>query len=201
MTDDLVGIDLSDTRFARGLPLEDFARLRATAPVWWSEQEQSWIVSTYSLVEAANRDVRTYSNVGGNVRPGTMAAKTDLSFMDPPEHTAWRRTLTRRFVPRAIAALEADTRRIVDDVEAFVAEGGGDFVTSVSAPITFRVMATMMGVPLADEATVVRWGNTIGPSSDPEYRLTPDAAAQAGTAIDDYLASCSASAAQLPRTT
>jgi cholest-4-en-3-one 26-monooxygenase len=181
-------IDLSDRRFEQGLPLEEFEYLRTHAPAWWSEQEQSWVLSTFELVEAANRDVQTYSNVGGNVRPGTMVARTDLSFMDPPQHTAWRRTLTRQFVPRAIAELENNTRTIVDRVvEQFVEARGGDFVTAVSAPITFRVMATMMGVPLADQTTVVRWGNTIGPSTDPEYRPTSESASEAGAAIDAYL--------------
>jgi cholest-4-en-3-one 26-monooxygenase len=146
-------------------------------------------VTTHELVEQMNRDFETYSSSGGIVPPaGANINPAVLLAMDPPVHTEYRRMVIRSFVPRSIAAIEADVRTIAEAaVDEFVAKGGGDFVIDIASAIPYRVMADLTGVPRSAERMIMRWGNAIAPNADPEYRPTPNAAAEANEALGEYL--------------
>lgn len=182
-------IDLSDARFADGVPHETFTYLREHAPVWWWPEGNCWVVTPHELVEMMNRDFETYSSSGGIVPPdGANINPAVLLAMDPPVHTEYRRMVIKSFVPRSIAAIEAQIRSIARQaIDDYVANGGGDFVVEVASAIPFRVMAMLTGVPLADERQIMKWGNAIAPNADPEYRPVPDAAATANDALSEYL--------------
>ena len=183
-----VTIDLSDSRFEQGVPYETFAYLRAHDPVWWWADGNCWVVTSHELVEKMNRDFENYSSEGGIVPPdGLNVNPSVLLAMDPPVHTEYRRMVIKSFVPRSIAAVEGDVRRIAREAVAdFVAHGGGDFVPDISAAIPFRVMAQMTGVPRAAESFVMRCGNAIAPNSDPEYRPHPAAAVEANESLSEF---------------
>jgi cholest-4-en-3-one 26-monooxygenase len=181
--------DLSDERFEEAVPHQTLAALREQSPVWWWPEGACWVVTTHELVEQMNRDFETYSSSGGIVPPaGANINPAVLLAMDPPLHTEYRRMVIRSFVPRSIAAIEADVRRIAEAaVEDFVSKGGGDFVIDVASAIPYRVMADLTGVPRSAERMIMRWGNAIAPNADPEYRPTPNAAAEANDALGNYL--------------
>jgi cholest-4-en-3-one 26-monooxygenase len=181
--------DLSDARFEQAVPFDTLAELREQAPVWWWPDGACWVVTTHELVEQMNRDFETYSSSGGIVPPaGANINPAVLLAMDPPVHTEYRRMVIRSFVPRSIAAIEADVRTIAEAaVDEFVAKGGGDFVIDIASAIPYRVMADLTGVPRSAERMIMRWGNAIAPNADPEYRPTPNAAAEANEALGEYL--------------
>src|SRR5439155_2468143 len=162
---------------------------REDAPVWWWPEGSCWVVTTHELVEQMNRDFGTYSSAGGIVPPqGANINPSVLLAMDPPVHTEYRRMVIRSFVPRSIAALDADVRAIAREaVDDFARAGGGDFVIDVASAIPFRVMAHLTGVPRSAERMVMRWGNAIAPNADPEYRPMPDAAAVANEELGEFL--------------
>lgn len=184
-----VSVDLSDARFEESVPFDTFAYLREHEPVWWWTEGACWVVTTHELVEKMNRDFETFSSEGGIVPPaGANINPSVLLAMDPPLHTEYRRMVIKSFVPRSIAAIEAEVRAIAQEaVDDFVRAGGGDFVPEVASAIPFRVMAHLTGVPRSAERMVMKWGNAIAPNSDPEYRSTPDAASLANDALGDYL--------------
>lgn len=172
-------VDLSDEAFERAVPFAALAALRDRAPVWWWEGARCWVVTAHRLVAQLNRDPATYSSAGGVLPPGQGVKGLVLLSMDPPEHTRYRRMVNRSFAPRPVAELGTRVRHIAGEVlSGFAASGGGDFVTAVAARIPFLVMAMLTGVPRSAEPTVIRWGNAITPSSDPDYRPVP-------TALDD----------------
>jgi cholest-4-en-3-one 26-monooxygenase len=181
--------DLSDARFEQAVPFDTLAELREQAPVWWWPDGACWVVTTHELVEQMNRDFETYSSSGGIVPPaGANINPAVLLAMDPPVHTEYRRMVIRSFVPRSIAAIEADVRTIAEAaVDEFVAKRGGDFVIDIASAIPYRVMADLTGVPRSAERMIMRWGNAIAPNADPEYRPTPNAAAEANEALGEYL--------------
>ncbi len=177
--------DLSDARFQEAVPFETLAALREEAPVWWWPDGGCWVVTTHELVEQMNRDFETYSSSGGIVPPAGSNINPAVLAMDPPLHTEYRRMVVRSFVPRSIAAIEADVRKIAAEAVAdFVAGGGGDFVIDIASAIPYRVMADLTGVPRAAERMIMRWGNAIAPNADSEYRPTANAA-PVGAAEDD----------------
>ena len=117
-------IDLSDEAFVAQVPHEALAYLREHEPVWWWPEGNCWVVTGYELVVQMNRDFTTYSSAGGVVPPGPNLNPSVLLAMDPPVHTEYRRMVIRSFVPRAVAALEADIRDIALEAVADYARPG-----------------------------------------------------------------------------
>ena len=77
---------------------------------------------------------------------------------DPPMHTWARRLLLTRFGPQAIDTMTPITQGIADDlIDAFAADGHTDAALSYARHIPVRVIATMLGIPLEDEARFTDW--------------------------------------------
>ncbi len=189
---DLSDVDLGDVdRFVQGVPHEWFARLREEAPLWW--HDGCWVVTSHELFQAVTREWGTFSSAGGTTPPGDPGQAPMgqiLLAMDPPEHTRYRRLVSKAFTPRAVARMEPLVREIARDrVGAFVAAGGGDFVVDVAVPVPLRVISALMGVPRSAEPDVFAWSNAIIPSDDPEYRVSADAARAARASLVAYGAS------------
>lgn len=190
-------VDLSDEVFARAVPFETFARLRREAPVWWSDRHNCWIVTSHELVGGLNKQPGRFSSTGGATPEGTgeqlknrMGPKRVVSMlaMDPPEHTRHRRAVNRSFTPPAMAKHVEDIRAISRRyIASFAEQGGGDFITEVAAPVPFRVMAQMLGIPEEDDKEVFRLTNLLMPNSDPEYGTTPETAAEAQALEAEYV--------------
>jgi cytochrome P450 len=70
--------------------------------------------------------------------------------LDPPRHTHYRRILNAVISHATVKALEVDVRRyVVEMIDAFVAQGGGDIVT-VTKALPLRVLCKLIGVPDED---------------------------------------------------
>lgn len=182
-------VDLSAQRFGRSVPFATFARLRREAPVFWYEEAACWVVTTHALVGQINRDFRRFSSASGIARPGdpTRTRRRVPVEMDPPEHTRYRSLVNRNFAAAAVRNLGGTVERIAGEVvRDFTAAGGGDFVSEVAAPLPFRVMASIVGVPVDDGARVTAWGNAVTSNQDPDYRPTPEAVATARKAYTEY---------------
>ena len=75
---------------------------------------------------------------------------------DPPDHTRRRRLVSLGFTPKRVAAHEDFLRATVTElIDGVIDDGRCDFVTDIATPIPLRMIATLMGLPLADEAG--RW--------------------------------------------
>lgn len=76
--------------------------------------------------------------------------------LDGLRHSELRRIVQRAFTPRRIGLIEESIRRtctaIVDDV---VAQGSGDFVRTVAAPLPTHMISEMMGIPEERRGTVL----------------------------------------------
>ncbi len=178
-------------RFVQGVPWDWFAELRREAPVWWQREAEGtgyWVVTRYADIMSMERDWRRFSSSAG-VTPEGHGADQDLGMliMDPPIHTAYRKLINAHFKPRAVARLEPWLREIARlIVDAYARSGGGDFVDEVAARFPVRVICQLVGVPPEDELDVYRWSNCVVPSQDPEYWVSPEAAAEASAQLDDY---------------
>jgi cholest-4-en-3-one 26-monooxygenase len=184
-----IDLDLGPERFVGGVPLEDLRYLRENVPVWWSPALACWVVTSYALVELCNRDWSSFSSSDGVVDPADAGAPTwkPITGLDPPEHGLYRRLVMAPFTPIPIGRLEEMVRRITREALAsFVAQGGGDFVNAVACAVPFRVMATLTGVPFADQDLIVGWTNSVMPNADPDYRPTESTAETARALLSDY---------------
>jgi cholest-4-en-3-one 26-monooxygenase len=190
------GFDFTDPDlYAHRLPLEEFAELRRTAPVWWNPQKPNtagfgddgyWVVSRHADVKEVSRDSHLYSSrektaiirFDDSMTPERLDAnRLVLLNMDAPQHTKLRRIVSKGFTPRSISRLE-DTLR--DRAERIVSEakkkGTGDFVTDVACELPLQAIAELIGVPQEDRLKIFDWSNQMVAYDDPEYEVEPMAA-------------------------
>ena len=141
--------------YSAGIPHEQFAWLRANAPVYWQQHPAGhgyWVLSKHADVLAVSRDSKTFSAEKGFVMVDDLPpdilemARNQLLGMDPPKHGPLRRAVITRFTSRMLAELEPQVRRITREVMAqisspqqvnFVESLAGDLPPSlinISAP-------------------------------------------------------------------
>jgi cytochrome P450 len=136
-------------------PHETWRRMRDEAPVYRNDRYDFWAYSRFADVEAAHRDSVTYSSAHGTVlesMDGSMSATGMMIFMDPPDHTALRRLVSRAFTPRRISALEDRIRDICSELlDAQQGRSTFDFLQDFGAVLPSRVISTLLGVPPEDQ--------------------------------------------------
>jgi len=155
-------IDLLDpASFDGGQPHAQFAWLRAHDPVHWHEEPGGrgfWAVTRWEDVRAIGRDPARFSSeptiMIEDPAPGTRMDFGDhkmMLMMDPPQHTAYRKLISREFTqgPSKERApwVERLAREIVD---AVIERGECDFVSDVAGEMPSYVIAGLMGLPLED---------------------------------------------------
>jgi cytochrome P450 len=139
-------------------PYETYRRLRDEAPAYWNDDLGFWVLSRFDDVLEAFRDHTTFSSAGGvaleSRRPLTSAdtgASRMMIEMDPPDHTVFRRLVSRVFTGNRVASMEQQVRDTVGEyLDAVVAIGSCDVVAEVSGPFPMDVISAILGIPAAD---------------------------------------------------
>lgn len=187
------GFDFTDPNvLERGMPVAEFARLRATAPVWWNEQAPGasifddggyWVISKHQDIKAISRDSDVWStNLKGAVMrmpDGVTADQLELTKAllinhDPPEHTRLRKIISKLFTPRAVGELEEKLALAARDIVAeAAAKGSGDFVDDIAKKLPLLAIADLLGVPEADREKLFHWTNLIMNTDDPDFDCDP----------------------------
>lgn len=191
------GFDFTDPDlYAERLPMEEFAELRRTRPIWWNplpqreagfDDEGYWVVTRHADVKEVSRRTDEFSSWQNTAvsrfnremsREQIELQRYMLLNMDPPEHTKLRGIVSRGFTPRAInrlrETLDVRARQIVDSATA---EGTGDFVTDVARELPLQAIAELLGVPQEDRSEIFEWSNQMIAYDDPELSADPTPAA------------------------
>jgi cytochrome P450 len=126
-------------------------RLRDEAPVYRNEQFDFYALSRYDDVLPAMLDTATYSSAHATTielmtpEPATVPM---MIWMDPPDHTRFRKLMSRAFTPRAIADLEDRVRRLCATLlDPFVGTEGFDYVDQFAALLPPTVILALLGFP------------------------------------------------------
>ena len=141
--------------------------------------DEFWVLSRFADVFDAARDTATYSSARGlTVERGTgvdMGEATPIVFLDPPDHTAFRRLVGSGFTPRQVSTIEGDVRAfVVEHLDRIDENGGGDIVAELFKPLPSFVVAHYLGVPAEDRSLFDEWTEQIvaaaaqGRTGDPE---------------------------------
>ncbi|BBZ64302.1 cytochrome P450 [Mycolicibacterium monacense] len=188
------GFDFTDPDvLVQGIPVNEFAQLRKTAPVWWNEQQESifddggyWVISRHEDIKSISRNGDLWStNAKGAVMrlpEGVTAEQLDLTKAllinhDAPEHTRLRKIVSRLFTPRSVAALEEKLAISARQIVAAAREkGSGDFVTDIAMSLPLQAIADLIGVPEADREKLFHWTNCIMNTDDPDFDSDPTVA-------------------------
>jgi cytochrome P450 len=164
-------------------PYPIYRRLRDEAPLYRNERLDFWALSRFRDVLPALVDWETYSSAEGimleRLDPRMLEATPMMIFLDPPRHDRLRKLVSRAFTPRRVASLERFVREIaVRLLEPLAAQGGGDFVKDVSAPLPMDVIFTLLGVPEGDRHQLREWTD-VALDRDPDSPAIPPRALEA----------------------
>jgi cytochrome P450 len=141
-----------------------------------------WVLTRFGDVYDAARDTVTFSSAQGltfrNERE-QLGLQPTIVMMDPPDHTRYRRLVSRRFTPRRVAGIEPMVRRLVSDyIDDLVAGGGGgDFVAGLARPLPSHVVAHYLGVPDEDRDRFEAWTTALVQASASGYESAGQAVA------------------------
>ena len=139
-------------------PYPTYARLRAEAPLYYSERHGFWALSRHADVAAGFRDGGRLSNrFGVSLDPAAFGpdARRAMSFlaMDPPDHTRMRALVSRGFTPKRVTDLAGQIERItLAHLDPALEQGRFDFVSDLAGLVPMDVISELLGVPAADRA-------------------------------------------------
>jgi cytochrome P450 len=154
--------------------------------------EDYYVLSRHEDVLRAAVDTATFSSAQGlTVEYGELekiglADNPPMVMLDPPEHTAFRKLVSRGFTPRAVREVEPEVRAYVAaKLDGFVTAGGGDIVGELFKPLPSMVVAHYLGVPAEDRDRFDGWTDAIVAASSAGH---PTEAADATTGMLGYFA-------------
>jgi cytochrome P450 len=118
---------------------------------------------------SAPRWVRWALEYGDELDATGVAEPPSLLVVDPPDHTRFRRLVSRSFTPRATAAFEPAIQRTADRLlDALDGRAGTvDLIDAYAAQLPVLVIADLLGVPTERREDFLRWGEAAAATLDP----------------------------------
>ena len=101
--------------------------------------------------------------------PGQLGPLVPPSLLvsEPPDHTRYRKLVTRVFTARAVENLRGRTQQIADDLlDSLDPSSPVDLVAAYCSQLPVTVIAEILGVPPEDRGRVLEFGNAAAPSLD-----------------------------------
>ena len=180
LIEDLDDIDLLADTWGRGVPHDQFDRLRRDAPVYWHPEPDGpgfWAITRHADVRTVSHDWETFSSeLGATFIPSQdeeSLAQLRLSIlnMDPPKHNRARRLVSKAFTPRMIASLVDEIeRRAVAVVDGVIDRGECEFVEDIAAQVPVQMICEMIGLEKEQWPRMFEVSNDlIGSRDDPDY--------------------------------
>ncbi|HEV3225943.1 MAG TPA: cytochrome P450 [Acidimicrobiales bacterium] len=161
-------------------PYAQYARLRTSDPVHWSDLLEGWVLTRYDDVARVLRDP-TISVELDQARP-TAAVESERTRMaergsgkadtlvlrDDPDHARLRRLLQQPFGIRAIDDLREMIRGRVDDaLDVLVGRGEMDVIADFAYPLPVAIFCEMLGIPEEDSPLFRDWTSAVARNLDP----------------------------------
>lgn len=140
----------------RSTPFDPPAELAAAPPIsrlQFADGSPGWLVTDYAAARFVLSDPRFSSRLDLVRNPIRASAPTTMPgaflFMDPPDHTRYRRLLTGQFTLRRMRELEpAITTIAADRLDALEKAGPpADLVRLFALPLASLVICSLLGVP------------------------------------------------------
>ncbi len=154
-----------------------FAELRAKAPIYKCENSKFgpyWSISTYKPIQYVEALPKIFSSsweYGGITIAGDGVEHLKSNqipmpmfiAMDPPKHTAQRRTVAPAFGPSEILRMRADALTRTGEVLDSLPIGQPfDWVDKVSIELTTQMLAILFDFPWENRRDLTRWSDVLG---------------------------------------
>ncbi len=174
MSNDLADFNPFDSATLQ-CPFPHYAQMREEQPVMLIESLGIYLVTRHDLVLGILRDPATYSSMfGGASMPLPADARAKMSAVmadgyprvptmltaDMPDHTRYRRLVSKAFTPKVIAELEPVIRAIaIKLIDSWIDSGSIEFVEQFGVPLPVEVIAHALNVPESRMADFKRWSD------------------------------------------
>ena len=148
----------SHDTFARGLPLNTFARMRAEAPLDWTAYDGGqdfWSVTRHADIAEMNKQPAIFSSARGirmedQSHEEYMARRT-FQETDPPEHSQTRMKLFKAFSRTTMSAYEDTIRELCQGIlDQALVQGTFDATREIARQLPMRMLGRIIGLPDAD---------------------------------------------------
>ncbi|GCE31713.1 cytochrome P450 [Dictyobacter alpinus] len=159
-----------------------YAHLRATEPIFYVQDLNTWIVTTYEDALLVLRDPRftkdnrkiVPSEKGLNPMDETAAQMMrNMLMVDAPDHTRLRSLVSKAFTPRMIEQLRPRIQQIADELlDAVQDRGQMDLIADFAYPLPLTVILEMLGIPSDERQQFRTWTQAIVNVEDPQFRVT-----------------------------
>ena len=165
--------DLNSAEFLRD-PYPVYDQLRTHDPIFWSAENEYWMITRYADLVSNIQDKRLSSNrIGAHAdrmpqeakehfRPLFGAVSSWMLMIDPPDHTRLRGLVSKAFTPAVVENMRGLVQQLVDDKLAIVQQQGRmDIMKDLANPLPAIVIAEMLGVSGADQKQFKAWSDDI----------------------------------------
>ncbi len=155
-------------------PWDDYCWLRDHDPVHWVHHPDKGpfvVLSRFADVFDAARDPSTFSSAQGLTPDADVMAMFEgqaapIVMLDPPEHTAMRRLVSRPMTPSRVEEMEPAITEFVDErlvaIDEATADGATvDVVERLLKPLPSYLVAHFLGVPEEDRGRFDGWTDAI----------------------------------------
>jgi len=155
-------------------PYGMYAELRDHEPlhhVDTGDGHDYWVLSRFADVSRALREPEVFSSrqgltfTYGDMERIGLDEATPMVMLDPPEHTDFRRLITKGFTPRRVESIEPEVRRFVRERLDRMAERGPaaelDVIAELFKPLPSFVVAHYLGVDEVDRVRFDDWTEQI----------------------------------------
>jgi cytochrome P450 len=177
-----VEFDPFDYEFHRD-PYPTYRWLRDDAPLYHNERMGFWALSRFDDVLDGLHDPATFTSTGGVAIEQSGAVTKSMIEMDPPEHTAMRKLIARRFTPRRIAELEPRVREWTNALlDRLDGRDQFDVVREFTALLPTTVVGTLLGIPADRHDDARQWTDDLL-TREPGNPVPPPAAAEGAMQI------------------
>ncbi len=163
--------------FLTGPPLATFARLRAEAPLHWSDWSGGqgyWSVTRHADIVKLNGQPDLLSSARGiRMEDQTYEeylARRTFQETDPPEHMQTRVKVARAFSKGVVAEFEATIRNLCADIlDAILPKLTFDATKDIARELPMRMLGRIVGLPDEDLPWLVSKGDALIANTDPDF--------------------------------
>lgn len=134
-------------------PIQEWARTRPISPLRYPDGSNGWLVTDHAAARFVLSDPRfstrldlALSAIRGRQPDGPPGA---FLFLDPPDHTRYRKLLTGQFTVRRMRLLEPMIAARIDEVLSTLASPA-DLVHGFALPVASGVICDLLGVPYSN---------------------------------------------------
>ena len=183
------GFDLTDPEIQQS-PHRHYAEMRGER-VLYVPANDAWMVLRHEDCLTVLRDPRTYSSqLGSNREQPSAEAQAEIERIgarglarprtlldnDPPDHTVYRRLVSRAFTPARMAELRPFVESVCDDlIDGWGDSSSVEFMPQFAVPLPVRVITHVLNLPTERQDDFRRWTeastSTIGASVSDEQHI------------------------------